>query len=67
MSTLGDWKITYDLSGQPRRVENPLDTQWRFEELKDGFWIDAQYQLVREPRGVYWIPPGRILVIEKRQ
>ena len=64
---VGDFTVVFEFNRTPRRLDTPLETQWDFEELRNGFWLDAQHTIVREPRGVYWIPPSRIIVIEKRQ
>lgn len=63
---LADWIVTFEFARQSRRVETPFESQWDFEELRNGFWVNEQYELVREPRGKYWIPPGRIMHIEKK-
>lgn len=64
---IGDWVVVFEFNRTPRRLQTPFDSQWHFEELTSGFWLDASYELVREPRGVWWIPPGRIIMIEKVQ
>lgn len=64
---IGDFKITFEFSRTPRQIQTPIESQYDFTELKDGFWIDKQHQLVRADRGVYWIPAGRIMVIERLQ
>lgn len=64
---IGDFIITFEFNRQPKRLETPLETQWDFEEIRNGFWLDAQHVIVRENRGVYWVPPSRIMVIERRQ
>jgi hypothetical protein len=61
----GDWIIVFNFSGSRRRVQTPIESQYEFKEVRDGFWIDEQHQLVRENRGKYWIPASQIEVIEK--
>lgn len=62
---LGDWIIVFRFNTQRRRVQTPIESQYDFNELKDGFWIDENHKLVRESRGKYWIPPGQVDHIEK--
>jgi hypothetical protein len=64
---IGDWIIVFMFSGQRRRLQTPMESQYDFEEINKGFWIDEQHQLVRENRGKYWIPPSQIEVIERLQ
>lgn len=64
---IGDFKITFEFNRLPRQLQTPIEAQYDFKELNNGFWIDQQHQLVREDRGVYWIPPSRIMVIERLQ
>jgi hypothetical protein len=64
---IGDWVIVFMFSGQRRRLQTPIESQYEFKELSTGFWIDEQHQLVRENRGKYWIPPSQIEVIERLQ
>lgn len=64
---IGDFKITYEFNRLPRQLQTPIESQYNFEELRDGFWLDAQHKLVREDRGVYWIPSSRIMIIERLQ
>ena len=33
----------------------------------DGFWINPDYELTRGHDAKYWIPPGRILHVEKQE
>lgn len=62
---MGDWIIVFKFNQQRRRVQTPMESQYHFEEVRDGFWIDEQHKLVRENRGKYWIPASQIEVIEK--
>lgn len=66
MQTMGDWFITFEFNRMPRRIENPLEEQYALEELIGGFWLDANHRLVREPRGKYFIPASRIILIERK-
>lgn len=67
MPTPGDWVVTFEFNRQPRRVMTPFSEQWTFEDLRDGFWINADYQLCRQSQGHFWIPPSRIWVIEPQK
>ena len=64
---LGDFIIIFEYNRTPRRIQNPAEAQWDFEQIRDGFWVDKELQLVHERRGHYWIPPSRIILIEKRE
>lgn len=64
---MGDWLITFEFNQLPVKQKTPFEEQWNFEEIRNGFWLDAQHRIVHEPRGVYWVPPSRILVIERLQ
>ena len=67
MALIGDWTVIFEFNRQPMRLNTPFEEQWDFDKLKEGFWLDAQRQIVHEPRGVFWIPPSRIMMIEKRK
>lgn len=62
---IGDFIIVFKFNTQRRRVQTPIESQYNFEEIRDGFWIDEQQKLVRENRGKYWIPSSQIEHIEK--
>jgi hypothetical protein len=62
---IGDWTVTFTFNRQPRRVQTPFTEQWDFNDLKEGFWINAQLELCRERQGGIWIPPSQILMIER--
>lgn len=64
MATPGDWIVTFEFNQRPRRLETPFTEQWTFEDLKGGFWINADHQLCRQGQGHYWIPPSRIMMIQ---
>lgn len=61
----GDFRITFEFNRLPRQLQTPMESQYDFKELSNGFWINEQHTLVREDRGKYWIPPSRIMVIER--
>ncbi len=67
MATPGDWIVTFEFNQRPRRLETPFTEQWAFEDLKGGFWINADHQLCRVSQGHYWIPPSRIMMIEPKE
>jgi len=67
MATLGDWTITFEFNQRPRRIKTPFTEQWAFEEIKEGFWLNADHQLCRVGQGHYWIPPSRIMLIEPQE
>ena len=62
---IGDWIVTFEFARQPRRVQTPFERQWEFNDIKDGFWITHEHQLCAESQGTYWIPPSRIIMIER--
>lgn len=64
---IGDWIITFELARGVRRIQTPLDRQWDFDELRHGFWLDANHNLTTENRGVYWVPPSQIKLIQRLQ
>jgi len=64
MATVGDWIVVFEFNQQPRRLQTPFEKQWNLNELKQGFWIDADHQLCHESQGRFWIPPSRIMWIE---
>jgi hypothetical protein len=64
MATPGDWTVIFEFNKLPQRRQTPLSEQWTFEEIKDGFWLNADHQLCRRSQGHYWIPPSRIMWIE---
>ena len=35
-------------------------------DLKDGFWINMKFEFTRVSDSRHWIPPSRILYIEKK-
>jgi len=37
----------------------------RLSEFSEGFWINPEYQLTKGGDAWYWIPPGRVLYVEK--
>ena len=61
----GDWAVTFMFNRMPRRVQTPFAEQWDFNDLTEGFWINAQLELCRERQGGIWIPPSQILMIER--
>lgn len=63
--SLGDWEVVFEFNNTPRRVKTPLEKQWNLEDLKQGFWVTPELALCTESQGKYWIPPSRILYIEK--
>lgn len=63
--SMGDWEIVFEFNRMPRRVRTPLERQWNLSELQQGFWVTPELVLCAESQGKYWIPPGRILHIEK--
>lgn len=60
----GDWIVTFEFNRTPQRRHTPLESQWAFEEIKDGFWLNADHQICRMSQGHYWVPPSRIMLIE---
>lgn len=64
MATPGDWRVTFEFNQRPRWVQTPLESQWTFEEIKDGFWLNADHKICRRSQGHYWVPPSRIMMIE---
>ena len=34
-------------------------------EVKDGFWVDRDFDYTKSDSGMYWIPPAGIKVVEK--
>jgi hypothetical protein len=64
MASLGDWIVTFEFNRLPQRRQTPLESQWAFEEIKDGFWLNADHQICRQGQGHYWVPPSRIMLIE---
>lgn len=34
-------------------------------DIKDGFWVDEAFEFTKSQDAKYWIPPSRILHVEK--
>jgi hypothetical protein len=62
----GPFFVTFEIAGRPRRQPTPDHEHWSLDDLKNGFWITREHILCRESQGQYWIPPSRIVLIEKR-
>ena len=65
MATPGDFTVTFEFNRVPRKVRTPDHEQWTFEDLKDGFWVMQDMRICRMSQGEYWIPPSRIILIER--
>lgn len=63
--TMGDWRITFEFANRQRTISTPLEQRWAFEELRSGFWITRDFVLCPQSQGVYWIPPSRLIMIER--
>jgi len=63
----GPFYVTFEISRQYRRVATPDHERWTLDDIKDGFWITAHYVLCRESQGQYWVPPSKIVIVEKRR
>ena len=61
---IGDFIITFNFNREIKRIQTPAESQYNFNEIKDGFWLDQNRNLCREDRGKYWIPGGQIVTIE---
>ena len=64
---IGDFTITFEFNLQRNHIRTPLESQYDLDELKHGFWLDQNRNLTREDRGRWWIPPSRIVLIERLQ
>lgn len=42
-----------------------VESQLGIEQFKDGFWIDDNLKMNIKTDVKYWIPPNRILYVEK--
>lgn len=62
----GPFFVTFEIARRPVRKPTPDHENWSMEDLKDGFWVTIDHALCRESQGQYWIPPSRIILIEKR-
>ena len=62
----GPFYVTFEVARMAVRQATPDHERWSMEDLKDGFWITKDHILCREKQGHYWIPPARIVLIEKR-
>ena len=62
----GPFFVTYEIARRPLRRPTPDHENWKFEDLKNGFWVTKEHVLCTERQGHYWIPPSQILLIEKR-
>jgi hypothetical protein len=34
-------------------------------DIREGFWVDESFEYVKTGNNKYWIPPSRILHVEK--
>ncbi len=34
-------------------------------DIREGFWVDESFEFVKTGNNKYWIPPSRILHVEK--
>ena len=64
---MSDWIVTFEFNRQPRRVRTPDHEPWTFADLTGGFWITQDFILCRMTQGKYWIPPARIVMIERNE
>ena len=45
-------------------IEIQFVTAERLSDLKDGFWINSDFNFTKVSDLKYWIPPAKILFIE---
>jgi hypothetical protein len=62
----GPFWVTFEVARQNRRAPTPDHEPWTLDDLVNGFWITPDFTLCRPSQGKYFIPPSRIVVIEKR-
>jgi len=46
-------------------VKKILPDNWRIWDVKDGFWVDDQFNPTRTNDAKYWIPPSQVLFVQK--
>jgi hypothetical protein len=51
----------------PRGEIRPARSSDGIDAFRNGFWIDKDYQYTKGGDNVYWIPPTRILYIQKEK
>lgn len=64
--TDGPFIVHFFWQGKRMNRATPDHEPWRFDDLKNGFWITRDLNLCRESQGEIWIPPSMIMSIEKR-
>jgi len=62
----GPFYVTFEVNLREVRQPTPDHEHWTLDMLKDGFWVTQEHILCRETQGHFWIPPSRIVLIEKR-
>lgn len=62
----GPFWVTFEIARQPRRIQTPDHEPWSLEDIIGGFWVTPEYTMCRPSQGKYFIPPSRLVVIERR-
>jgi hypothetical protein len=62
----GPFQVTFEIARGYQRRPTPDHETWTLEDLTGGFWVTADHILCRPSQGKYFIPPSRIVLIEKR-
>ena len=55
--------VTFYLYGQDKDAYLP--EPWGIPDIRDGFWVNEEYEITSGSDAKYWIPPSQIMAVRK--
>lgn len=60
---MNTYKVVYRFEGELRHLYLPMNRG--LGDVRDGFWVDTDFEYSQISTSKYWIPPSKIEYVEK--